>query len=281
MAKPIVPRIEDGMDRREVLCTTYQMRNMFRQFYDGVAGELDAHCYFQHQAAADLCKAGGTVLDVCCGRGLLIPFLRYTAKPSVYVGVDIHAKNARWKDGADPRREKDTKDWGFPCVFVESNVDCMAKVIQHKNAGAWITTTYDVIVYTSAIEHMQPKSQQKSLKECGKLAHSKTLLYLTCPVTPPGRDGYDAQYRAHVYEPSDAELRKWLTAAGWQVDSVVGLSTKVTHVKQTLKGKKLQVALRLLKQLPRLQALTTIPAVFPETALEVAYVCSRTGTTII
>src|ERR1700734_225930 len=112
--KIIVPRIEDGTDRREIHCTTYQMRNPFRQFADGVASELDVHCYFQHAAAADLCPPVGRVLDVCCGRGLLIPFLRYRGTPRLYIGVDIDEDNAKWTEGADPRQEEKIKtDWGF------------------------------------------------------------------------------------------------------------------------------------------------------------------------
>lgn len=126
----IIPKIEPGTNRREVLCTTYQMRNCFRQFADSAASELDVHCYFQHAYAADLCPKGGAVLDVCCGRGLLIPFLRYRAECSLYVGVDIHPQNARWKDGADPRRESRQKtDWGFERIFVHSNVAEMAEPV--------------------------------------------------------------------------------------------------------------------------------------------------------
>ena len=72
----VVERIEPDVDPRDVLCTTYQMRNCFRQFFDGVASELDVHCYFQHAFAADLCPKSGRVLDVCCGRGLLIQAFR-------------------------------------------------------------------------------------------------------------------------------------------------------------------------------------------------------------
>ncbi len=92
------------------------MRNPFRQFADGMASELDEHCYWQHAFAADLCKAGGRVLDVCCGRGLLIPFLRYRAKPSLYVGVDLHPANAPWREGADPRRPAGVQRSRLPCV---------------------------------------------------------------------------------------------------------------------------------------------------------------------
>lgn len=261
----IVPKITDEIDRREVLCTTYQMRNCFRQFYDAVASELDVHCYFQHAFAADLMPRNGRVLDVCCGRGLLIPFLRYRSKPCrSYVGVDIHPQNAVFAKGFDPRRPTELKDWGFPVSFVRANA---AEMSQHLNGR------FDLVVYTSSIEHMAVDAQQASLHECRKVAADGAILYLTCPITQEGASGYDAQYAAHVYEPKEAELREWLHAAGWSVKKVIGLATKCRHLRAVLSGEALRQAETLLKIMPREQALPTIAALFPESALEIALVC--------
>lgn len=276
-------KIEDGMDRREVAYTTYQMRNCFRQFADGVASELDVHCYLQHAAAADLCKKGWKVLDVCCGRGLLIPFLRYRlATPSLYVGVDAEPANARWKDGADPRREAEQKKdgWGFETVFVEGTVDRMADAVAgafHVPPGPSPTPTFDLIVYTSAIEHMQPAAQAESLRQCGLLSKPETLLYLSCPITEPGRSGYDAQYAAHVYEPTEAELGEWLAAGGWRVRERHGLCTGAKAFRRLLSGADLEMAERVYAAMPREFALVTIAALLPQCAQEVAYVCERAG----
>jgi len=265
LSSRIVPKITDDIDRKEVLCTTYQMRNCFRQFYDGVASELDVHCYFQHAFAADLMPNHGRVLDVCCGRGLLIPFLRYRSKTCrAYVGVDIHSQNAVFARGLDPRRSKEEKDWGFPVSFVEANV---AEMSQH------LSGRFDLVVYTSAIEHMAIEAQQASLRECRAVATNKAILYLTCPVTQEGASGYDAQYAAHVYEPKMTELHSWLEDAGWSIKKTIGLSTKCRHLKAVLSGESLQKAEMLLKIMPREQALPTIAALYPECALEVALVC--------
>ena len=45
MDKQIVYRVEDGMDRSKVLCTTYQMRNFYSQFRDGFFTNLDVMNY--------------------------------------------------------------------------------------------------------------------------------------------------------------------------------------------------------------------------------------------
>lgn len=80
MDKDIVYRVEDGMDREKILCTTYQMRNFYMQFRDGFFTNLDVMNYIQHLAAAHMAKKGMNVLDVCCGRSLMLPLLRYYAK---------------------------------------------------------------------------------------------------------------------------------------------------------------------------------------------------------
>ena len=58
MDKDIVYRVEDGMDREKILCTTYQMRNFYMQFRDGFFTNLDVMNYIQHLAAAHMAKKG-------------------------------------------------------------------------------------------------------------------------------------------------------------------------------------------------------------------------------
>lgn len=267
----IVPKVEDGMDRESIYATTYQMRNPFSQFADGVVTELEVHCFFQHQYAANLARIGAKVLDVCCGRGLLIPFLRYNGHPpALYVGVDIEPRNARWRENRDPRRESNVKDdWGFNRIFMKSDVASMAKPIQ----VGLKCHPFDLIVYTSSIEHMQPKAQQQSLVECHELGAEGTVLYLTCPVSDEGETGYDAQYAAHVYEPTRSELTEWLGFAGWQIRKGIGLSTKSTKFRQVLTGHDLEQAELMYDAMPRAQALPAIAALFPHCATEMAYVC--------
>lgn len=96
MDKDIVYRVEDGMDREKILCTTYQMRNFYMQFRDGFFTNLDVMNCIQHLAAAHMAKKGMNVLDVCCGRSLMLPLLRYYAKDiASYTGVDISKANIK------------------------------------------------------------------------------------------------------------------------------------------------------------------------------------------
>lgn len=275
----IVLKIDAETDRREVYATTYQLRNPFHQFGDCVTSELDAFNYFSLAYAADLCPRGARVLDLCCGRGLLIPFLRYRmAQPQLYVGVDLEPKNATWRTGQDPRRRGAVikeGGWGFDLIYVEASVGDMIQPI--KAATGEESPQFEFITYMSAIEHMQPSVQQASLTLAGRMANTKTVLYLTCPVTEEDKDGYDCQYAAHIYEPKTSELAAWLENAGWKIDKEIGLLTKVSVVKQRLTGEKLERARELIETMPREQSLTTIAHLYPETATEKAYICSLKG----
>lgn len=270
MQRKIVEKIEEGVDRKDVLCTTYQMRNFFRQLSDGCADELDVFSYMQHAYAADLCKEGQRVLDVCCGRGLLLPFLRYRGNiPSLYCGVDICRKNAIWANGDDPRRGfKTKKDWGFELRFIEANVSEMSRSFDIKDVGS-----FDLVVYTSAIEHMHHDEQKKSLIECHKLSKESAILYLTCPITEHEKSGYDCQYAAHVYEPKISELTEWLSDAGWHIGRKVGLVTKPSRINDLLSDKQKKAVDSLKKAMPREQLLPTVACLFPECATEMAFIC--------
>ena len=73
--KKIVHKIEEGMNLQDVLCTTYQKRNFYMQFRDGFFSNLDVMNYIQHHAVALMAKKGMNVVDVCCGRSLVLPLL--------------------------------------------------------------------------------------------------------------------------------------------------------------------------------------------------------------
>lgn len=268
----VVLRIEDGVDRKDVERTFYQMRNPFRQFADGVVTELDMMCHILHAQAADLCPRGARVLDVCCGRGLMIPFLRYRGKEiSGYVGIDAHPPNAKWKDGFDPRYESRQKNggWGFKTEFIEANASSMSRAVTERLGSA----KFDMIIYTGSIEHMRPEDQQKSLIECRTLAKRSSTLFLTCPITPFNRSGWKTQYKAHIYEPPEKELMGWLDQASWKVIRRIGLITKATHFKKVLTGSALMMGEKIYNDLPREVSLPLIAYLYPSSALEMAYIC--------
>jgi len=92
----------------------------------------------------------------------------------------------------------------------------------------------DFIVYTSAIEHMQYKDGKKSLQECGKVAKKGAYMFLSCPNTPEDQDGFDVQYKAHVYEWKLSELRKEVSQAGFLIQQEIGLIGNLNDFKKNI-----------------------------------------------
>lgn len=217
--KNIVFKVEDGMDPQDVYCTTYQMRNFYMQFKDGFFSNLDVMNYIQHHAAALKAKSGIKVLDVCCGRSLMLPLLRYYAKDiEEYNGVDISEANIREaKRGASDKKltEDMLEDYyPFKTHWYNADVSEMSKVIPYG-------TKYGLIIYTSALEHMHKDVGFQSLKECHKLINDQGIMFLSCPNTPG--NGYNTQYAAHVYEWGYDELLEALNDIGFEIIQEVGL----------------------------------------------------------
>ena len=215
--KEIVFRVEDGMDRENILCTTYQMRNFYSQFHDGFFSNLDVMNYIQHFKAAQMAKKGDRVVDVCCGRSLMLPLLRYYARDiESYTGVDISQTNIKEAmRGASKRLAPNEYKTYYP-FKVEwkcGNVAEMSKAIPADFA--------DFVIYTSALEHMHPQDGKQSLIECFKIMKKGAKMLLSCPNTEC--NGYNTQYRAHVYEWGYDELKDTLKEIGFKIDAEYGL----------------------------------------------------------
>lgn len=268
-SKKVVYRVEDGMAREDILCTTYQMRNFYRQMGDGFFSTLDVMNYIQHHQVVKWCKPGNRVLDVCCGRGLLLPMLRYQRKDiGAYVGVDIKQENAIYR----AKRVTDGKAidgdyYPFPVSFVQANAAEMADHLDGR---------FQMIVYTSSIEHMHKEMGQASLHQCREVAADDAVMILTCPNTPEKQDGYDTQYRAHVYEWKRSELLQGLADAGWKVITEYGL----LHSKKALEQELDAVGMgsmfrRVAKFVPGEWLIPVFSPMFPRSAKEIGFICRR------
>lgn len=267
--KNIVFKIEDDTDRQGVYCTTYQMRNFYQQLRDGYFSSLDIMNYIQHHQIVTMLAKHNHVLDVCCGRGLLLPLLRYHNKEiGSYTGVDIEPKNATFMR----KRVTDGKDidpaeyYPFPVSFVESSAAEMSEKLPASH--------FDAIVYTASIEHMHRDVGQQSLHECRKVAKEGAVMFLTCPNTPEDQNGYDTQYRAHVYEWKRSELREGAEAASWRVVAEYGL----LHDKKTLRGELETVGLgkafdRICSFVPSEWVIPVFSPLFPASSKEIGMIC--------
>lgn len=276
MTGKVVHRIEDGTDRREVLATTYQMRNFYKQLRDGFFTTLDTFNYSQHHQIARIAAnmPDARVLDVCCGRGLLLPLLRYHAKGiGSYTGVDIEPRNAVWLDQrvTDGKPIERGEYYPWPTTFVEANA---ASMDEHPDLQG---ESFDLIVYTASIEHMQPGAGADSLKACRALAHTEregTLMILTCPNTPEDQDGFDTARRAHVYEWKLSELQGALKAAGWRTEDVWGINGRLGDLEKVAERQGWGHVFRRLKEhVPSEWLAPALAPILQKRATEIALSC--------
>lgn len=275
MEKQIVHRVEDGMDRQNILCTTYQMRNFYMQFRDGFFTNLDVMNYIQHFAAAQMTKKGMRIVDVCCGRSLMLPLLRYYAKDiASYTGIDICKANIKEAMRGATEKKLTPKDlatyYPFKVAWKVGNVAEMSKAIPAESA--------DFVIYTSAIEHMHPDDGRKSLVECRKIMAPGAVMFLSCPNTPG--NGYNTQYRAHVYEWGYDELKAALTDIGFTIEREVGLvmgsrEMDEFYASRSPEVKALYDALKAYIPKTWLTAIMGVP--FPQAAKEILFVCRKAG----
>ena len=264
--KKIVFRVEDDMDPKEILCTTYQMRNFYAQFRDGFFSGLDVMNFIQHYKAVTMMKKNDTVLDVCCGRGLLLPMIRYYKNNiKEYIGVDICEKNINEQKRRSGVRPIDGLDYyDFNVNHVISNVSEMSNKINKK---------VDFIVYTSSIEHMQKEHGYQSLVECYKLLKPGKKMFLSCPNTMDKKDPYDTQYRAHLYEWNLTELKEAVLEVGFKVNDVFGLYSKKRKFDKLMENDKTYQ--RLKEYFPTPFLMSFYPVLYPEYSDEVLLVLSK------
>ena len=260
----IVHKIEEGMNPKEILCTTYQMRDFFKQMADGFFSELDVMNYIQHYKIAKLCKKDWKILDICCGRSLMLPLLRYHAKDiKEYIGIDISEANI--KNGY-----RDKKEYPFKVNFIIDNITELLKYYPEPY--------FDFIIYTSAIEHMQKEAGIKSLDNAFSVLKNNGALFLSCPNTYEKKDPYDCQYAAHLYEWDLNEIKDQLTKTGFIIEKIWGIVTKSTEFKKyihLLPSSEQEIIKGMMEYYPREFLLPYISILHPEFATEVALLCKK------
>lgn len=274
--KKVMFKIEEGTDPQDAYCTTYQMRNFYTQFKDGFFSSLDVMNYIQHFRAAQLAKKGMRVVDVCCGRSLMLPLLRYHAKDiESYTGVDICEANIREaKRGCNNKELKEedlTTYYPFKTEWILSSCSEMSQHIEKGNA--------DFVIYTSAIEHMHKDVGYQSLKECHKIMNNDSFMFLSCPNTPG--NGYDTQYAAHIYEWGYDELKSALDEIGFEIVQEVGLVMGAKEMDEwyTQQNPEIQKFYNTMKAyVPStfLTAMMSIP--YPQASKEVLFIVKKKNT---
>jgi len=244
------------------------MRNFYQQFKDGFFTVLDVMNYIQHHQVVRMIRIADNVLDMCCGRGLLLPMLRYyKTMISSYTGIDIKKSNAVFRT----KRVTDGKPahagyYPFPVHFVEGSVGEMASLLPNN--------FFEFIVYTSSIEHMHHDVGLQSLVEARTVAKKGATMFLSCPNTPEEQDGYDTQYAAHVYEWKKSEVVAGLEETGWKLEDCYGLLMNVTDIAKNLPPEMRAVFNEQRKYIPSEWLAPIWATMFPDDAKELAYIAT-------
>ena len=247
-----------------------QMDDFYRALADGQVKPTGVMNYVQRLYIAERCLPGAAVVDVCCGRGLQLPVLyRYVAHIASYTGLDIapeHLGEARERveqlDCAYGKRP-------FRIEFAECDV-----------SEPWpAMPPADVVVYTSALEHLPRDRGAASLRRAATALAADGVLYLSTANTP-GEPPRLLQHGVHVYEWSDAELRTVLKNAGLTVEDAVGLlppsAETITAVLATRYGDGAAAwYARLAETVPEPFLAPISAAALGDAAAEILYVCRR------
>jgi hypothetical protein len=113
-----------------------------------------------------------------------------------------------------------------------------------------------------------------TLEQARAVVAPKGALVLSTPRTPEGRDGYDTQYRAHVYERTRVELDEDLALAGWEIASEWGIYATLTDIKDAAEPLGLlPLVERLSHYVPREWLAPVLAPMFPQVAKEIAFLC--------
>lgn len=192
--------------------STNQMDDFYAALFRGEVKASGLMNLMQHLIAAERCPPGANVLDVCCGRGLMLPLLhRYTPTIGRYVGLDISPDNL-----AEARARVEFLHDSYGAPFPVELIKCDV-------AHPWPPLPcFDVALYTSALEHMPFDLGARSLHHTAQALAPGGVLFLSTPAAVGPRPR-PLQYRVHVDEWSREEVEDVIGQAGLVLEDVIGL----------------------------------------------------------
>ena len=246
-----------------------QMDHFYRAFATGNIKPTSVMNYLQHLVIAHHCHPGDWVLDVCCGRALQIPLLKQLVpKLGGYIGMDIAPENLQ--EASELLLAGDEHPPAFPCEFVQGDVTTDL-VTLHR--------IFDVVIYTSALEHMEREAGIASLSQVARVLSPQGRLFLSTPRTG-GTPPRALQHRVHVYEWDREELEEELSRLGFLILGCYGLLSPDQKVLSNAVLERFGPGA--LTWLETLQAFVPHPFLnplcaiaLPEVATELFYICAR------
>lgn len=167
-------QMNTGHDTQTFGYSPAQMDNFYQAFAAGRIKPTSVMNYLQHLFIAERCRSGQWLLDVCCGRGLQVPLLKYLV-PTLggYIGVDRASENLQ--EALEVIRYGG-ENVPFPYEFIQADVTSDLTKLHPGHL-------FDVVVYTSALEHMEKDAGIASLQQVYQVLHPQGVFYLSTPNT--------------------------------------------------------------------------------------------------
>lgn len=248
--------------------STNQIDDFYAALSAGEANPTGIANYLQRLLIAQRCRPGDKVVDVCCGQGLQLPVLyRYRPDLASYTGLDISPTNL-----AEALARRDQLERTHGACFDVSFQQCDV-------AEPWpITGTFDVAIYTAALEHLPRHLAVASLRETAAALAPTGTLYLSTPNAPGARELRDT---THVFEWAHEDLLTILEDVGLQVDDVVGVLPPQTaaDTEQAIADRYGADAIafyrRMQRSAPEALLGPVVATALVGAASEILYVCSR------
>jgi len=245
------------------------MDNFYKALSSATVKPSGVMNYIQHLFIAGRCYKNASVLDICCGRALMVPLLK-TCAPHIarYVGLDISLTNL--SEALEVIRQGDGNPPSFPCNFILGDVTCLP---------ISLTNRFDVVVYISALEHLDRESGIISIKQIARTLAENGTLYLSTPRTPrefPRK----LQYKVHLYEWDRGEIEEVLNDAELTLVECIGLLPPSDEILEQAIGARFGIpGVSWFREMRRMIPYTFLASVmascFPEVAKELLYVCER------
>jgi len=246
--------------------STIQMDNFYDTLGHGLVKPSGIMNYIQHLIIAEKCQNFPSVLEVCCGRGLILPLLnRYSKNIQNYVGVDLSPENLR---EAKEEKARHCPETYFRCEFIQGNIIELTKFLNQR---------FDAVIYTSSIEHMEKDDGEQSVSQIRKVLNDQGYLFLSTPRT---KKGTPIQYRVHIYEWDYEETRDCLARNDFEIIEEIGLlpgnDVDYPSMLAARFGEGAALWLNTLqKKIPEPFLSTITAASLPEEAKEILYICKK------
>lgn len=212
--------------------------------------------FFRMLFSQSLLNQGETVLDIGCGTSDNREFFYRNLLHVNYVGIELSSTAIEVAISRQSRA---------PYLYLQHDFN---------EAIPLRSNSFDLIIFTEAIEHVSKRSGIKCLAECYRLLKPEGILYLA---TPDSEYSGDMCESVHVYEYTCKELKREIKKAGFVLERVQGNTIKPKDLKRCISVKHQRLYNKLKMDLPTAYLRNIFASLYPDESYAKAYICRKSG----